>query len=53
MSHSKRSEKLEELRQEIRLGADALSQGYFIEIDDAELDKYLEQLDDHLRPKSL
>jgi antitoxin ParD1/3/4 len=42
--------KLEALRQQIDAGVDALDRGEFTEIDDTELDAYLNRLTD--RPKS-
>lgn len=52
MSQLQWSEKLQELRQQIKFGADALSHGYFIELGDAELDEYLERLADRGDQKS-
>jgi antitoxin ParD1/3/4 len=36
--------KLEALRAQIKAGADALERGDFIEVDDADLERYLERL---------
>jgi len=36
--------KLKALRTQIKLGADALERGEFVEIDDADMDRYLEGL---------